>query len=345
MASKKQKPQGKATPKPQSDPWLKWRTPMQGADVQRFLANPEEHLGMGILDYLDFVETLHRSEILSSAQRAIYDATKGINLPKLENIMVPNVLDVEDEDGTSLSNIPIFKNIITNKLSLIEIVDKVFSKLEMLKAAWPHQDAIERARNAAQEFVRFLFAVYKLGQEKITQAKALGRMETAAKLEKAYKDFCMIELTGDIDTDAKRLFLERKITPDEFHAAMRRTFVLDRQATKEINQSKEEETFQPEPKQKKKLRRYYPHDPEALETLREAERRSKSDKYQNLSRKEILQSMISEDTKNRTYRNRILKGKKKNGAWEYSYERAEEKEVRNWERYFSAYLYRDTKDG
>ena len=336
MASKKQKSQSKVAPKPQSDPWLKWCAPAQGADVQRFIANPEERLGMGIIDYLDFVETLYPSEILSSAQRTISDATKGINLPKLENIMVPYVLDVEDEDGTRLSDIPLFENALTKRLTLIEIADKVFSNLEMLKKAWPHQDAVERAKKTAQEFVRFLFSVYKLEQDKITQAKAQGNIEAVAKLEKAYKDFCIINLTGDIDTDAKLLFLEQKITPDEFRAAMRRAFVLDRQATETINQPKEE-THQLKPQQKKKLRQRYPNDEEALKLLTEAKRRYESKAYANCSHAEVIRRMMDEGT---NFEARILNGKLKgkNGGREQVKPADREKAIATWGKYLSAYI-------
>lgn len=344
MSRKKQKSQGKATAKPQSDPWLKWYAPAQGADMQRFLANPEGHLGMGIIDYLDCIDTLYPSEILSSAQRTISDATKGINLPKLENIKVAHVLDVEDEDGTSLSNIPIFENVFTKRLTLFELADNVFSKLERLKAAWPHQDAVERVKNTAKEFVRFLLAVYKMGQEKITQAKALGRIETAAKLEKAYKDFCMIELTGDIDTDAKRLFLGQKITHDEFRTAMRRAFVLDSQATETINQSKEKATPQPQPKQKKKPRPRYPTDEEALKILKEAKRRYESDAYANCSLAEVIKRMMDQHT---NFEGRILKGKLKgkNGGREQVKSKDREKAIATWGKYLSAYIIARKNEG
>ncbi len=336
MSHKKQKSQGKVASKPQSDPWLKWCAPAQSAGVQRYFANPEERLGMSINDYLDCIEISNPFEILSSAQRTISDATKGINLPKLEEITIPHVLDVEDEDGTSLGNIPIFENVLTKRLTLFEIADKVFSKLEKLKAAWPHQDAVERVKNTAKEFVRFLLAVYKLEQEKITQAKALGCIETATKLEKAYKDFCIIELTGDIDTDAKRLFLERKITPDEFRVAMRRAFSLDRQATEKINQT-EEGTFQPQPEQKKKRSPRYPKDKEALKVLEEAKRRYESDAYENYSLAEVISKMVNEDT---NYTARILHGKLKgkDGGREQVKSQDREKAIETWGKYLSAYI-------
>lgn len=255
-------------------------------------------------------------------------------LESLEVIYETNIEteeDIYDEYGNSLYYT------LRNTKPVNKIVELTYSKLDFIKAVFTHPDAMEEAKN----LVEFLEAVHKLMQKKIALAETMGLKEEMEKFKCADEAICMVEFTGDIDRDAKQLFFERKITPDEFRIAMRSAFMLDRQATEKINQA-EEGTFHPQPEQKKKRRRYYPHDSEALETLREAERRSKSDKYQNLSRKEILKSMISEDTKNRTYRNRILKGKKKNGAWEYSHERAEEKELKNWERYFSAYLHRDS---
>ena len=337
MASKKRKPQGKASPKPQSDPWLNWCAPAQGADVQWFLAGPEERLGMDINDYLDCIETLYPSEILSSAQRTISDATKGINLPKLENIKVAHVLDVEDEDGTSLSGIPMFENVITKRLTLFEVADKVFSKLEKLKAAWPHQDAVERVKNTAKEFVRFLLVVYKMGQEKITQAKAQGNIEAATKLEKAYKGLCMIELSGEIDTDTERLFLVEKISPERFRTAMRRAFKLDRSATSEINMNSEVPTLTPNAPTPRKR---YPTDPEATRVLIEGARRKKEKAYRGDSNEAIMLKMMEEPYS--IYRERMLHGRLKGKASGQVRERAtpldKRKAAKNWGKYLSAYI-------
>ncbi len=281
----------------------------------------------------------------------LHDAATRISI--VANDIVPDVPDLDGHPICTLESLEVFYETrieedvhdecsnpfyftVQNTITVGKIAELTYSKINSIKAIFAHPDAMEEARS----LVEFLEATHRLMQKKIALAKVMGLKDAMAKFLCADEVICMVEFSGDIDQDAKQLFLGRKITPDEFRAAMRRAFVLDRQATKEINQS-EEETHRHQSIQKKKRCRY-PKDTEALETLREAERRSKSNKYKNFSRKEILRSMIAENTKNKIYRLRILKGIKKGDVWEYSHERSEEKELRNWERYFSAYLHRDT---
>ena len=212
-----------------TDPWLAWCKPSQGENVRRFLDNSAERLGMSVEDHLALMEKFFPSKTLHSAEYTISKAAKEATIPKLEAIQVANTLDIECDD-TRISAPALMP-----RLPLFDVVDKVFAKLEEIKKAWPHPAAVERLKTVAKDFVRLLLAVQGLGKEKIAQAKADGRTDAVKKLEKAYKDFCMIDLTGDIDKDAEQLFLVKKITSDAFRAAMRRAFKLDREATDEIN--------------------------------------------------------------------------------------------------------------
>lgn len=184
---------------------------------------------MSVEDHFALMEMFFPSKTLHSAEYTISKAAKEATIPKLEAIQVANTLDIECDD-TRISAPALMP-----RLPLFDVVDKVFAKLEEIKKAWPHPAAVERLKTVAKDFVRLLLAVQGLGKEKIAQAKADGRTDAVKKLEKAYKDFCMIDLTGDIDKDAEQLFLVKKITPDAFRAAMRSAFKLDREATDEIN--------------------------------------------------------------------------------------------------------------
>ena len=113
--------------------------------------------------------------------------------------------------------------------------EKLFRVLKRISVVGALPEAVEKLKDLAQKLICLLMAGKKFFTKKIELAKAKGFESAAEKLEEARKEFCMIELTGDIDTVAKRLFLERQITPDKFLAAMRRAFRLDREATDEIN--------------------------------------------------------------------------------------------------------------
>ena len=223
-------PNRNAMQKPQPDSWLAWCSPVPDGD------DPMDRLSMSLADYLNLCENFYPSRVLESARHTITRATKEIKIPKLEDLTFDYVNDdLEDEDGTRYSDIPILRSAFTHRLSISDATDKVFAKLKMIRDAGPYKVVGERLRKEAGEFIRFLLDVQKFEREKIAQAKAGGRGNTAAKLGEAYKVFCMIELTGDINNDAEQLFLVRKITAAEFRVAMRRAFKLDREATDEIN--------------------------------------------------------------------------------------------------------------
>ena len=218
MASKKQKLQGKATTKPQSDPWLKWCPPAQGTDVQRFLDNAE-----AVPEPLALCDALFDADELFYARLAISNAADDI---------IPEANDVEAHPVPALESLEVNSE---KQFTLSRISEQSCCILKHIREVWPHPKAVERLKNFANELVQLLYAVKEFGHKKIELATTMKRNDAAAKLEKAYKDFCMIDLSGDIDTDAKQLFLEQKINPDEFRAALRRAFVLDRQATEKIN--------------------------------------------------------------------------------------------------------------
>lgn len=233
MARTKQ-PSRKATQKPQPDPWLAWCSPVPDGD------DPKERLYLSIDDYLEICESSYPSIILESAREAISNATKEIKIPKLEDLTFDYVNDdSESEDGTRYSDIPLLRSALTHRLSISDATDKVFAKLEMIRAAGPYEAVGARLKKEAGEFIRFLLDVQKFGREKIAQAMADGHDKAAAKLENAYNTFCVIQLTGDIYKDAEQLFLVRQITPEDFRVAMRRAFKLDREATSEINNGKQ----------------------------------------------------------------------------------------------------------
>ena len=222
MASKKRKPQGKATTKPQSDSWLKWCAPAQGADVQRFLVNPD-----AVPEPLAICDELFGTDELFYARLVISNAANDI---------IPEAHDAAAHPVPALESLEVNSE---RQFTLSRIFEQTVCILKRISEVWPHPKAVDRLKNLANELVQLLCAAQEFERKKIELAITMNYKSAAAKIEKAYKNFCMIELTGDIDTDTKRLFLERKITPDDFRAAMRRAFMLDRQATEEINSGSE----------------------------------------------------------------------------------------------------------
>ena len=326
MASKKQKPQGKATTKPQSDPWLKWCAPAQGADVQRFLDNAET-----VPEPLASCDALFDADELFYARLVISNAADDI---------IPEAHDAEAHPVPALESLEVNSE---KQFTLNRISEQTFYILKHISEVWPHPKAVERLKNFANVLVQLLYAAQEFGRKKIELATTMKRMDAAAKLGKAYKDFCMIDLTGDIDTDAKRLFLERKITHDEFRAAMRRAFALDRQATKEINANGETQAFMPNAPTPRKR---YPVDPEATKVLIEGARRKKEKAYRGDSNEAIMLLMIEEP--HSIYRERMLYGRLKGKAGGQVRERVicldKHKAAKNWGKYLSAYIICHKKD-
>ena len=236
MAGKKQKTKGSTTLKPQSDPWLKWSAPAQGADVQELILEYGLDDEMPMFDWpLDSIE--FTNTISDAANDIVPDEEPDIEkhpIPELESLRI-----VYSVSPMSVWGEP-------QEFTMSEVSERIFNTLKMLKDVWPHPKAVRRLKDVARKLVGLLNEAKELGRKKIELAHAMKRKDAAAKMEKAYDSLCMTDLTGDIDTDAKRLFLERKITPDEFHAAMRRAFVLDRQATKEINDNGANTPLQPQ---------------------------------------------------------------------------------------------------
>ena len=231
MSRKKQKSQGKVAPKPQSDPWRTWSEHVHVDSCERqdfsdnptgFVAKIKEFKTQRLLDAKDVVNQA-ADEIVVEA----FDA-KDYPVYELATLMFETKEYEYDKEGIYIIGYKAF--------SAGELLDKqLFITLKRIAIVGGLPEILEELRDLAPRLIRLLMAVKKFYMRKIALANAMGLTATAKKLERACKEFCMIELTGDIDTDAKRLFLERKITPDEFRAAMRLSFRLDSQATEEIN--------------------------------------------------------------------------------------------------------------
>ena len=217
MTIKKHNSKNKTTGNSQPD-WKKWCSPARGKDIQGGLCNPND-----LPESIAVCEALFGIDELFYARIAITSATDNIvpEAPDLEHYPVPSLesLEVNSERQFTISS----------------ITEQTFCKLKDIKEVWPHPKAVERLEALAKELVQLLNAARELGDRKIALANTMKLKKAAAKLTQAYKTLCMIELAGDIEKDAEQLFLEKRITPDDFRAAMRTAFKLDRDATREIN--------------------------------------------------------------------------------------------------------------
>lgn len=192
------------------DAWLSW----------------SEHKSLAACDikeHFNLMSMLYDVDNLWYAAVAIDSAAEAI---------IPDVPDVKSNP------IPVLESIEVDPVGPIElqqVVKQIFGKLKMIEEVWPHPEAVKSLKSFAEKLVVLLWSVRKLGQKKIALANVMNLHETAKKFQDAYKKFCIVELTEDGHEDARRLFVERRITPDEFKNTVCSAFRLDSVATKEIN--------------------------------------------------------------------------------------------------------------
>ena len=223
-----------------TDPWLAWCSPVHNAATQPWLLDYPEQCKWFKRDSAEFLEYMKESFAL----KHLIVATDEITSKSRD--IVPEVPDVKHHPVPSLNF-----NFYTGERStysydpimifLDDLLDdsthspNLFRNLLMFAIAWPHPQAVEQLKKLAPIVIQLLMAAHRFLLKKIALAKTMGLKRAAKKLEDADKNFCMIDLTGNIDKDAEQLFLVKKITPDAFRAAMRSAFKLDREATDEIN--------------------------------------------------------------------------------------------------------------
>ena len=216
------------------DPWEKWCVPAQGTEVQGLILEYGLDDEMPMFDWpLDNIEFTN----------AISDAANDIVPDEEPDIEKNPISELESlRIGYSVSPMSVWGE--TQAFTMSEVSERIFNTLKMLKDVWPHRKAVERLKDVARKLVGLLNDAKELGRKKVELARAMKRNDATAKMEKAYASFCIINLTGNVEADAERLFLVEKITPERFRAVMRRAFMLDRQATKEINS--EPKTIRPQ---------------------------------------------------------------------------------------------------
>ena len=234
MASKKQKPQGKTPSTPQSDPWEKWWgfVCVDEVDRQAYL---DDQTG-----FVNEIKTFN-TRSLRNARGVVSEVADEIDSGTFDakEHPVEELAELEFKTGeynTEPFGIFIDKNDPYETWSVSYLLEKrLFKVLKRISVVGALPEAMEKLKDLAPELIYLLMAGRKFFTKKIELANAIGHTAVVEKLENARKEFCMIELTGDIETDAERLFFAKKNMPDTFHAAMRSAFKLDREATDEIN--------------------------------------------------------------------------------------------------------------
>ena len=212
-----------------SDPWHVWCDTKGRIDRQTSLESIDDRLS-----------AMRGSSVVDCIRAAIDDISVAAR-----NI-VPEVPNYQKYPADSLEDLKIYtdecdmdggRRVVPLKNLLDEnpFHENLSRHLEKISEAWPHEDAVEQLKRLSNQLIPLLYAVRSFGRKKIALAKNMGLVTAVEQLEKAYDSFCMIELTDDIEEDARRLFIERKITPYEFRVAICWAFELDREATKKIN--------------------------------------------------------------------------------------------------------------
>lgn len=214
--------------------WVEWSVPARETVYEEAVSE----LGLDYLDYPDWV--LDDIECSDGISAESYKIVPGAE-PDVEKYPIPALESIKTGYSRTimscLSSFPEF--------SMLDMSEKFYQALCQLKDVWPHPKAIEQLRNIAGKLIPLLNDAKKLGDKKVSLAKRMGLMEVAANIERAYKTFCMIELTGDIHVDSEQLFIIHKVDPDELRTAMYSAFRLDRIATEKLcrfilsNQNKE----------------------------------------------------------------------------------------------------------
>ena len=236
-----QKKKFKTTEPLQADPWLAWCSPVYKSEAQDWLLDfPEvrQEFERAPTEYLESMRESCVAKYLLEAADEISDKSREI---------LPEVPDVKAHPIPAFEYLRIYTGEVSYYTGdqvvvlLPQLLEdnpfhcNLFRNLLMLAVAWPHKQAVNQLKELAPNVIRFLMAAHRFLQKKIALANTMGLKRTVKKLENADKSLCMIELTGDMDKDAKQLFLVKRITPDDFRIAMRSAFKLDREATVEIN--------------------------------------------------------------------------------------------------------------
>lgn len=215
-----------ATPMVGTDPWLEWGGFKNVDELDRleFLDDPEYFL----------------KDINMLSPHLLVEAANCIS--RKANEIVLESPNLQDHPVPVLEKLNVYTDMYSPYTggmivyALTELLDReIYYALRWIAAAGPLPDPMKKLKDIGPKLIRLLMAGVKFCTKKIALAKTFGLKSAAKKLEDARKEFRMIELTGNIDTDAKQLFLERKITTADFRAAMNRAFMLDRQATEDIN--------------------------------------------------------------------------------------------------------------
>ena len=209
--------------------WVEWSVPARETVYEEAVSE----LGLDYLDYPDWVlDDIKCSDgIYAESYKIVPDAE-----PDVEKYPIPALESIKT--GYSRT---IMSNLDPQEFSMRDMSEKFYQALCQLKDVWPHPRAIEQLRIIAGKLSPLLNDAKKLGDKKVSLAKRMGLMEVAANIERAYKTFCMIELTGDIHVDSEQLFIIHKVDPDDLRTAMCSAFKLDRDATEILNSYKTNE--------------------------------------------------------------------------------------------------------
>lgn len=219
--ARKKKTNRKAMRAKQSDPWETWCDPVPNADAQS---------QSGFKCLIDDSECPFDQIELSNA---IFDVANDI-VPEVPDIKKHPIPELESlHAGYSVGIMSRYGD--ATEYTTGEISERIFKTLKIFREVWPYPKAVKRLKDLSKKLVHLLNAGHGLTRKKLDLANTMGLKDSAAKLEQADRKLCMIELSGNIEKDAKQLFLVRKITPEEFHIAMRSALKLDREATEEIN--------------------------------------------------------------------------------------------------------------
>lgn len=230
--------------KNQPDPWLTWCSSEHKPKSQPWLLDYPRQCRWFERDPAEFLEHMKESFVL----KHLIVAAEEISYKSRD--VVPEVPDVKHHPVPSLN----FRFSTGERsrysyemieVSLADLLDdtpyhsqNLFHNLVMFAIAWPHPQAVEQLKKLAPIVIQLLMAIHRFLQKKIAQAKTMGLRRAAKKLEDADRALCVIEFSGDNNKDAEQLFLVKKMTPYDFRIAIRKAFMLDREATEEINNNK-----------------------------------------------------------------------------------------------------------
>lgn len=312
-----------ATQKPQHDPWLNWCgfADVDAVDRLDFLDDQEE--------FLNCIKEFSSNRLLDAELAISNEASEFVVEP--EHVKIHPVRALETLEILTDEYSPYDGGRIVVPLTELLCTD-LYRTLRWSAAAGALPEVVLKLKELAPKLIRLLLAVKKLGKKKLVLAEAMRLNRVSGNLRKAYKDFCLIELTGDIDEDSKRL--AKQIKPEVFRNVICRALRLDREATEAINHGANDAKPSAMP------RRRYPTDTEALALLKEAARRKRTPVHKDDSNETIIRTMVEEPQSK--WKGRIVYGKKSGkadgGAFESGKSRPFDKEIKNWGKYLSAYI-------